>query len=103
VQEGRRSRNLAVAERDDTGHDGTLAGPPQLAATVAFDDLGPLELGHRGLDLDHQPALRIVGRLTIAEDHRNAKAAEQLDISAAVRYRARPVNTIGVLACVHTT
>ena len=70
--------NFDIAVRS-TGDDRALAGPPQLAAAVAFYDLGALELGHRRLDLGQQPAVRVVGQATFDKDHRDPEAGELVE------------------------
>ena len=71
-----RSGNFAIPEGHVAGHDRPLPGPPQLSSTVAFDDLGSLELGHCCLDLCDETTVGAVGEPALKEDHRNAKAAE---------------------------
>ena len=69
---------LAVAVRDLPCHYLTLASPEELAAPVALHDFGPLELGHRGLDLDQQPTLRVIRDPPFAEGDTDAEAGQLL-------------------------
>gem|GEM_PF-3409020 len=71
--------DLAIAVGDDTGHDRSLAGPPQLASPVALDDLGPLEFGHRRLDLGEESPVGVVGHAALDEHHRYFKSGQLIE------------------------
>jgi hypothetical protein len=73
------SGKFAIPEGHVAGHDRPLPGPPQLSSTVAFDDLGSLELGYCRLDLRDETTVRAVGEPALKEDHWNAKATELIE------------------------
>jgi len=51
----------------------------ELAAAVAFDNLGPLVLGHHALDLEQQIVFGTAPEFPIQEDHLHTEAGQFID------------------------